>query len=168
MKPKISLVIAKARNNVIGKDNQIPWHLPADLKHFKHITYGHNIIMSRKTFESIGKPLPGRTSLVITTQKDLQYDFDNVKVVHSLDEALNESFDQKEVFVIGGSIIFQIALPVTDRIYLTEINAEPEGDTFFPKLELDYWTITEREYHKADENNPYNYEFITLDKKEFD
>lgn len=168
MKPTISIIVAKAKNDVIGKDNKMPWHLPADLKHFKNLTYGHHIIMGRKTFESIGKPLPGRTSIIITTQKDLTYDFDNVKIVHSFDEALNESFDEKEVFVTGGSMIYQIALPVADKIYMTLIDAEPEGDTYFPELEMDYWDITQQEEHEANEKNPHNYKFLTLERKQFE
>lgn len=164
MKPRINIIVATAHNNVIGKDNGMPWHMPADLKHFKSITYGHPVIMGRKTFESVGKPLPGRDSIVISRQKDLSYDFDNVQVVHSFFDAVKAASDYQDAFVIGGSNIYQLALPVAERIYLTRIDASPEGDTFFPEINMDLWKVVEEEKHETDERNKHAYTFQILDR----
>ncbi len=164
MKPRINIIAAKANNNVIGKDNQLPWHLPADLKHFKQTTRGYPVIMGRKTFESLEKPLPGRHNIVISRQQDLTYNNDDVTVVHSLAEALKATNETDEIFIAGGSNIYQLALPFTDRIILTRIDAEPEGDTYFPEINMENWKVTGSEKHQADEKNPYNYEFLILDR----
>lgn len=162
MRPVISIIVATAQNNVIGKDNKMPWYLPADLKHFKKITYGHPVIMGRKTFESIGKPLPGRKSIVISHQEKLKYDFDSVTVVNSFAEAVKEAGDTEEAFVIGGSHIYQLALPVAENVYMTKIKAALEGDTYFPELDMERWEIISQEEHKADAQNKYDYSFLTL------
>ncbi len=164
MKPRINIIAAKANNNVIGKDNQLPWHLPADLKHFKDTTRGYPVIMGRKTFESLEKPLPGRHNIVISRQESLSYDNEDVTVVHSVLEALKATSEKDEIFIAGGSHIYQLALPFTDRIILTVIDAEPEGDTLFPEINMEHWKISNREKHKADEKNPYDYEFLILDR----
>ncbi|MFC5271932.1 dihydrofolate reductase [Adhaeribacter terreus] len=157
----IALVVAMAENNVIGKNNQLIWHLPADLKHFKNLTSGHPIIMGRKTYESIGKPLPNRTNIVITRQED--YKPEGVLVAHSLSEGLMlaQQLDTN-IFVIGGAEIYKQAMFLADTIYLTEVHHEFEGDTFFPEIDTLLWVETEREEHKADEKNPYDYAFVTL------
>ncbi|MBK0404586.1 dihydrofolate reductase [Adhaeribacter sp. BT258] len=157
----IALVVAMAENNVIGKNNQLIWHLPADLKHFKNLTTGHPIIMGRKTYESIGKPLPNRTNIVITRQEDFKPE--GCLVAHSLPEALMlaQQLDAN-IFVIGGAEIYKQAMFLADTIYLTEVHHEFEGDTFFPEIDTLLWVETDREEHKADDKNPYDYAFVTL------
>jgi len=157
----IALVVAMAENRVIGKNNQLIWHLPADLKHFKNLTTGHPIIMGRKTFESIGKPLPNRTNIVVTRQEDFRPE--GCLVAHSLSEALMMAQQlDAEIFVIGGAEIYKQAMFLADTIYLTEVHQEFEGDTFFPEIDTLLWIETDREEHKADEKNPYDYDFVTL------
>lgn len=161
----VSIIVAKADNDVIGKDNELIWYMPADLKHFKNTTMGHYIIMGRKTFESQKKPLPGRTSIVITRNKD--YKAEGCIIVYSLSDALKiaEENKQEEVFILGGAEIYKIALPYTDKIYLTEIKSTFEGDTYFPHFELDEWEEIKREEFSADEKNPYPYIFLELIRK---
>lgn len=159
----ISLIVAIADNRVIGKDNQLIWHLPADLIRFKQLTMGHHMVMGRKTFDSIGKALPGRTSVVITRQQDWKKE--NVITADSLQSALSLCGNDSEVFIIGGAQIFASALPLADKIYLTHIHHTFDGDVFFPKLKEDKWEITFDELHKADEKNPYDYSFINYEKK---
>ena len=162
----IAAVVAIAENNVIGKDNQLAWHLPADLKHFKNCTLGHPMVMGRKTFDSIGKALPGRTTIIVTRDKNYQAP-ENCLVAHSVEEALElgKKLDPEQVSVIGGEQIFVQTLPQTDRIYLTRVHHSFDGDTFFPELNMQDWTETSREHHQPDEKNPYPYTFITLDRK---
>ena len=157
----IALVVAMAENRVIGKENKLIWHLPADLKFFKNLTTGHPIIMGRKTFESIGKPLPNRTNIVITRQAD--FTAEGCLVAHSLTEALMlaQQLDS-DIFVIGGAEIYKQAMFLADTIYLTEVHHTFEGDTFFPEIDSVLWQETSREEHKADEKNPYDYAFVTL------
>ena len=159
---KISIVVAMAANRVIGRDNQLPWHLPADLKHFKQTTMGKPILMGRKTWESIGRPLPGRTNIVIT--RDENYDAPGCVVVHSIEAALQAAAKQDEVMIIGGAEFYRQVLPRTDRIYLTRINEDFEGDTLFPELDSSEWQEAERVDCDADDNNPHSYSFITLDR----
>src|SRR3990167_4875952 len=136
---KISLVVAKSKNNVIGKNNQLPWHLPADLKHFKNVTMGKPIIMGRKTFDSIGKPLPGRRNIIISHQPNLF--IDGCEVFHSIDDALNAVKTEPEVMVIGGANLYAQILDRANCIYLTVIDAEFDGDTFFSELDQDKWKL---------------------------
>jgi dihydrofolate reductase len=159
---KISIVVAMAANRVIGRDNQLPWHLPADLKHFKETTMGKPILMGRKTWESIGRPLPGRTNIVIT--RDENYDAPGCVVVHSIEAALQAAAKQDEVMIIGGAEFYRQVLPQTDSIYLTRINEDFEGDTLFPELDSSEWQEAERIDCDADEKNPHSYSFITLDR----
>lgn len=156
---RISLLLAASENNVIGKDNKLPWHLPNDLKYFKNLTWGMPILMGRKTFDSIGKPLPGRKSIVITRNKEWQHE--GVDVVHSLDEAAERAtaYGAKEIFIIGGAEIFQSALPQADRIYLTRIHHHFDGDTFFPTLPPTQWQLASERFCEADEKNPYNHTY---------
>jgi dihydrofolate reductase len=158
----ISIVVAISENNAIGKDNQLLWHLPADLKHFKNITTGYPIIMGRKTYESIGKPLPNRRNIIITRQKDLK--LEGVEVVHSVGNALSLCDAEEEIFIIGGAEIYKSALAFTNRIYLTTVHEHYEADVFFPILAMDEWTITDQEYHPADEKNSVAYTFSTLER----
>ena len=158
-----------AQNQVIGRNNSLPWHLPEDLKYFKRITLGKPVIMGRKTFESIGKPLPGRTNIVIT--RNPQFAAEGVKTVASLEaarelcESITETDGTAEAMVIGGAEIFRQVLPVADRLYLTKIHAEVEGDTFFPAFDHNDWQEIAREDFEASGPNPYNYSFLILDRK---
>ncbi|MDQ7054475.1 MAG: type 3 dihydrofolate reductase [candidate division KSB1 bacterium] len=162
-KPILSIIVAIARNRVIGRGNRLPWHLPADLRHFKQTTMGHPIIMGRKTYESIGRPLPGRQNIVITRNRD--YYAEGCLVVHSLQEALAAVPDAEEVFIIGGASLYREALPLADRIYLTLVDAEVEGDTVFPELDASEWREVQRETFAPDEKNPYGYAFVELVRK---
>lgn len=159
----ISLVVAVDKNYVIGKDNKLIWHLPADLKFFKQVTMGHHMIMGRKTFDSIGKPLPGRTSVVITRNKDAKFP-EGVLVASSLDEAIKLCGPDPEICIIGGAQIFNESMKIADRIYLTLIHEEFDGDVFFPKPDPSEWKQVKREDHEADEKNPYPYSFCLLEK----
>lgn len=159
---KISIVVAMAQNRAIGKNNQLLWHLPADLKHFKEITSGHTIIMGRKTYESIGKPLPNRRNIVITRQS-LQ--LNGCEVVNSLQDALALCNTEQEVFVIGGAQIYQEALPLTQCIYLTEVKQSFEADAFFPEYNTNEWKETARQGFAPDEKNRLPYTFITLEQR---
>jgi len=159
---KISISCAMAKNRVIGVNNQLPWQLPADLKHFKKITLHKSIIMGRKTFESIGKALPDRENFVVT--KDRNYDAPHCKIVNSIGEALNKS-NTPEVIIIGGASIYKQAMQIANTIYLTIIHKEFEGDTFFPEIDMEIWEEISREDYKADENNPYDYSFVTLNRR---
>ncbi len=159
----IASVFAMSENRVIGKDNQLPWHLPADLKFFKNLTTGHPIIMGRKTFESIGKPLPNRTSIVITRQPG--YAPLNCIVMHDVPAAIQEA--QKinpDVFIIGGAEILQQALPYIDTMFLTLIHKHFTGDTFYPEINTAQWQEVSRQDYAADDKNKYNYSFIKLQK----
>jgi dihydrofolate reductase len=157
----ISFVVAIAENNAIGKDNGLLWHLPADLKHFKQITNGHTIIMGRKTFDSMGKPLPNRRNIVITRNADLK--IEGAEVTTSLDDALALCKTEEEVFIIGGAEIYKEALDKTDRIYLTTVHQGFEGDAYFPELDRNKWVETAREEHQPDEKNKIAFTFSTLE-----
>ena len=161
----ISAIVATAKNNVIGRNNEIPWHLPADLQYFKKTTLGHHIIMGRKSFESIGRPLPKRTNIVIT--RDPFFVASGCVVVHSLQEALYlaEANGEEEAFVIGGGEIYNMAMPLLDKIYLTEVDVKMAGDVFFPEINPGEWLETKREPHKADEKNRYDYAFVVMERK---
>ena len=164
----VSLVVAMAENRVIGRNNQLPWYLPEDLKYFKRVTMGKPIIMGRKTFESIGRPLPGRTNIVISRNPD--YKAEGIRVVQSLDQALDlcESLavvdGGDEAMVIGGAELFEQALEYADRLFLTEVHAEVPGDTFFPEISAAQWSEIGRETFKAAGPNPYDYSFVILEK----
>lgn len=169
---KLALIVAKAQNNVIGRNNKLPWYLPQDLKYFKQVTMGKPIIMGRKTFESIGKPLPGRKNIVISRQKTLALP-EGVDLAASITEALDlaESEclinNQNEAMLIGGAEIYRAALEqnLVERIYLTQVNADVEGDAYFAEIDIDEWQESYREDFKAEGPNPYDYSFIVLDKK---
>ncbi|MGB3182674.1 MAG: dihydrofolate reductase [Cyclobacteriaceae bacterium] len=160
-----SIIVAKSENNVIGKDNDLVWKMPADLKHFRSTTTGHFIVMGRKTLEATEKPLPGRTSIVITRQEDFRAE--GCLVVHSLEEAyeLGRKYRQEELFILGGGEIYRQAMESADKIYLTEIKAAFDGDTYFPEIDYDVWEETSRREHKADEKNPHDYAFVELQRK---
>ena len=161
---KLALIAAVAENGAIGKDNQLLWHLPADLQHFKRLTTGHTVVMGRKTFESIGKPLPNRTNVVVTRQPD--YRAEGCKVVHSLEEAINEqqSTMHEQLFIIGGAELYEQALPLADKLYLTEVKASPDGDVFFPTINLMDWDELSRLPYPADERHAHAFEFVELER----
>lgn len=155
----ISLIWAMDENRVIGLNNELPWRLPEDLKFFKRVTMGHPIAMGRKTFESIGKRLPGRENIVIT--RDENYRPEGCTVKNSIKEFLDYAKDKnEEVFVIGGAEIFKEVLPQADKLYLTMIHEQFEGDTYFPVFDLEKWELESREIGLKDEKNPYDYEFL--------
>lgn len=159
----ISAIVAVAKNGVIGKEGGLPWYLPAELTHFKKVTMGHPIIMGRKTHESIGRTLPGRFNLVITSNKGYGA-AEGSEVARSLQEAIEKAKKQdggNEVFIIGGAQIYKEALPLLDRIYLTRVDAEVEGDKYF-KYDPEDWQQLSSENHGADDENQYNYEFLVL------
>lgn len=159
----LSVICAVAANGVIGRDNRLPWRLPADLKRFKALTRGHAIIMGRKTHESLGRPLPGRTNIVITRQPG--YRAEGCRVAGSLEQALALATDDSEVFVIGGAMLYAQALPQANRIYLTRVHQEIPGDTRMPAWDEAAWRETAREDHEPDAANPYRYSFMTLEKR---
>jgi dihydrofolate reductase len=163
MKPRVSLIVAMAKNRVIGANNTLPWHLPADLKHFKALTMGHHIVMGRKTYESIGKPLPGRTSVVVT--RNANYSVPGVVVVNSLAAAISACGDDEEIFEIGGAELSRLAITLADRISLTEIDADISGDAHFTELDCKFWQETGRVSHAPDEKNLYHYHFVVYDRK---
>ncbi|MDH3322397.1 MAG: dihydrofolate reductase, partial [Flavobacteriaceae bacterium] len=155
----ITIIAAVAQKNALGKDNQLIWHLPADLKRFKKITSGHHIIMGRKTFESLGKPLPNRTTIIITRNKD--YTAQNCIVVNSLEQALQAAKKDPNPFILGGAEIYSQALDFADILDLTFIHHEFDADAFFPEINTDIWKESSREDFKADEKNKYDYSFVT-------
>jgi len=159
----VSLIVAVSENGVIGKDGGLPWHLPADLKHFKNTTTGHHLIIGRRTWDEVGKPLPGRTMVVITRSRS--FSVEGATVVHSLEEALEAAVKDSEPFIGGGAYIYRMALArdLVDRLYITRIHAEVEGDTFFPEIDFDRWTLVSEDYHEADEKNEYPYSFLVYE-----
>lgn len=163
-KPLVSAIAAMAENRVIGFENELPWYLPADLQHFKSITSGHPILMGRKTFESIGRPLPNRTNIVLT--RDKKYKADGCIVVTSISEAVTkaEEINSKEIFIIGGAEVYNQLLPSIERLYLTIVHADCEGDTFFPELDLAEWREVNREAFDEDDDNEFPYTFLQLDR----
>ena len=160
----ISLIAAIGKNNELGKGNTLLWHLPADMKHFREITTLHPVVMGRKTFESLGKPLPNRRNIVIT--RDVNYKRTGMELVYSLNEALDLFPNQdEEIFIIGGAEIYKQTMPVADKLYITHIDAEDrEADAFFPEIIPIVWNEISHEEHKRDEKNPFNYVFSIYEK----
>ncbi len=160
----LSIIVAKARNNIIGKENKIVWNLPADLKHFKELTTGHTIIMGRKTFESLGRVLPNRKHIVFSQNPDFKVEDENVSVVHSMLEIQEYIENEQENFVIGGAMIYNLLMPHISKMYVTEIDKEFEGDSFFPKINTDIWKETSREKGPKDEINNLDYDYVIYEK----
>jgi dihydrofolate reductase len=154
--------VAIGENHAIGKNNQLLWHMPADLKHFKQTTSGHTVIMGRKTFDSVGKPLPNRRNIVITRQN---ITIEGCQVVKSIDEALELSKGEDEVFIVGGAEIYKLSMSKTDKIYLTIIHHSFDADAFFPEINYNEWKETERRDFQPDEKNKFPYSFITLARR---
>ena len=159
---RISIIVAMAKNRVIGANNAIPWRLPAELRMFKAITMGHHIIMGRNTWESIGRLLPGRTTVIVTRQRD--YRVPGAIIADSLTSALAACGNGDEVFVIGGAQLYAAALPIADRLYLTEVDADVAGDTLMPQIELAQWRERSSQAFSADGNNPYDYGLTVYDR----
>jgi dihydrofolate reductase len=157
----LTIVVAISENRAIGKDNKLLWRLPKDLKHFKEITTGHTIIMGRKTYESVGKPLPNRRNIIITRQA---ITIEGCEVVNSIDAAIDLCKDEQEVFIVGGSEIYKQAMKLTDRIYLTIVHKQFEADSFFPEIDPKEWKEVHREDHEPDEKNLLPYSFITYER----
>jgi dihydrofolate reductase len=156
----LSIVVAYDRNRVIGRDNRLPWHLPNDLAYFKRVTTGKTVVMGRKTFDSIGRPLPNRTNVVLT--RSGHFSAAGVQVVHTVDEVLAlDSSSEGEVCIIGGAELFRAVLPYVRKLYVTFIDEQFEGDTFFPEVNLDEWQLVSEVKGEKDEKNPYDYYFMT-------
>jgi dihydrofolate reductase len=164
----ISMIAALTRNRLIGVNNGLPWHLPDDMKYFMQTTKGHHVIMGRKNYDSIPekfRPLPNRTNIVVSRQANLQ--LPQCEVVHSLKEGLDlaRNADESETFIIGGSAIYQLGMPVADRLYLTEIQAELSGDTYFPEFDKKQWSEVSRTPHASDARHAYGFEFVIYERK---
>ena len=160
----LSIIVAKAKNNIIGKDNKLLWHLPDDLKRFKELTTGHNIIMGRKTFESLGRVLPNRKHIVFTQNPDFKIDDENVQVVHSMLEIQEYIESKEENFVIGGAMIYNLLMPYVTKMYVTEIDKDFDGDTFFPKINTEVWKEVSREKGPSDDKNDFDYDYVTYER----
>lgn len=164
----ISFIVAVDENNLIGKDNQLPWHLPSDMKYFKNQTWGMTVIMGRKSLESLGKPLQGRQNIVVTRNKDWKPE--GAQVAHSIEEAIElaKKTGVKEIFILGGAQVFKESLPLADRIYLTRIHHKFEGDAYFPEFSTDDWKLVKSNFRNADEKNLYSHTFEVWERKEHD
>jgi len=162
---KISIVVAVAENNVIGNKNKLPWYIPADLKHFKEVTMGHHVVFGQTTYKSIGRNLPGRHTIVLSNNKNLK--IEGAYVANSPQEAIDHANRQgeKELMICGGAMIYKTFLPLADKIYLTKIKAKIDGDVTFPEIGSDSWKMVFKVSHTKDIKNPYDYEFIVLDRK---
>lgn len=160
----LSIVVAKAKNNIIGKNNQLIWHLPEDLKHFKNLTIGHTIIMGRKTYESLGKPLPNRKHVIFSQNPDFKVNEENVQVVHSLLEIQDLIEGEEEAFVIGGAMIYNFLMEYVTKMYVTEIDKEFEGDALFPTIDHSVWKETSRVQGTKNEENNLDYDFVIYEK----
>jgi len=158
----ISIIVAVAKNNVIGKDNQLIWHLPVDLRRFKCLTMNHFILMGRKTYQSIGKALPGRTSVIITKQKN--FVAENCWIVHSIENAIKLAKDDSEIFIIGGDSIYRQSIEYVNKIYLTKVDADFDGDVYFPEIDFSKWSLVESQTFQPDDKNKYPYKFLTYQK----
>jgi len=161
----VSSIVAVSKNGVIGKDNDIPWNLPKDMRYFKRTTMNRHIIMGRKNFEAMGNPLPKRTNIILT--RDPFYVSSSCLVAHSVEEGLSLAFDngEEEAFIIGGAEIYAASMPYWDKFYITEIDAHIEGDVFFPEVDYTEWNLVSQEEYKKDEKNPYDFIFKVYERK---
>ena len=162
----LSIIVAKSKNNAIGKDNKLLWYIPDDLKRFKKLTTGHTIIMGRKTFESLGKVLPNRLHIVLTRDENYKIDNENVKIIHDTFQLETYIKDENENFVIGGAQIYASLISKCEKLYITQINKDFIGDSYFPKINENEWKIIEKIEGPKDENN-FNYEYITYERKRY-
>ena len=161
----LSIIVAKAKNNTIGKDNKLLWHIPDDLRRFKELTTNHNIIMGRKTFESIGRILPNRKHIIFSQNPDFKIDNENIEIVHSMLQIQQYIEDENENFVIGGAMIYKLLMPYVTKMYVTEIDRDFEGDTVFPRINPDIWQEISREEGPKDEENDFKYEYVVYKRK---
>ena len=161
----LSLIVAKAKNNTIGKDNKLLWHISDDLKRFEELTTGHVIIMGRKTFESLGRVLPNRKHIVFSQNPDFKVNDENVEIVHSMLQLQEYIEDDKENFVIGGAMIYNLLMPYVKKMYVTEIDKDFEGDTFFPRINDEIWKEVSRENGPEDLNSHFKYEYVVYERK---
>jgi dihydrofolate reductase len=157
----ISIVVAMSSNSLIGRDGDLPWHLSADLQHFKSITMGKPMVMGRLTYESIGRPLPGRENIVLT--RDPDYKADGCTIVHDLEQITSRCSDTEEIMIIGGAQLYIETIPLANKLFITEVHAELAGDTFFPDFDRKQWREIERQYFDADEKNDFDYSFVVLE-----
>ncbi len=162
-KPKLSVIVAMAQNRTIGVNNTLPWRCPQDLKHFKALTMGHHMIMGRKTYDSIGKPLPGRTTVVVTRDRNLK--IEGCVIAHSLEEAITACGGDDRIFIVGGADIYGQSLGLADMLYITEIQQNVEGDAYFPAINTGNWRETSREKHVQTEPQPLEFHFVTYRRK---
>jgi dihydrofolate reductase len=160
---KISIIVAIAENGVIGNNNQLIWHIPGDLKRFKALTMGHHIVMGRKTWESIGRPLPGRKSIVVS--RNTSYRVEGAEVVHSLNDAIKTASGDDEIFIIGGGELYRQALPIANRLYLTKVHRSFEGDVSFPEINMAEWKEMHSEKGKPTETDGLEYTYVNLERK---
>ena len=161
----LSIIVAKAKNNIIGKDNALIWRLPDDLKRFKRITTGHTIIMGRKTFESLGRILPNRHHIILCNDAQMQIDNENVEILEDISELDKYVNDENEHFIIGGATIYKLLMPLCNKMYVTEINQDFDGDVSFPVIDLNEWKVVEREKGPEDGINSFDYEYVTYVRK---
>lgn len=160
---KITLIVAAAENNIIGKNNQMPWHLPNDFKYFKKNTLEHSVVMGRKTYESIGKPLPDRRNIILT--RDLKYSNEEVDVANSIQEIINYCRDEREIFIIGGAEVYKQTLPLANKVLMTRVHTTLDGDAAFPEL-MDYdWQLVTAEKHKKDDKHAFDYTFEVWERR---
>ena len=161
----VSSIVAVAKNGVIGKNNEMPWYLPKDMRYFKKKTINHHVIMGRKNFEAMGNPLPKRTNIILT--RDPFYISSSCIVAHTIEESLSIAFEneEEEVFIIGGGEIYKQSMDYWDRLYITEIDEEVDGDVFFPPVNYEEWTLVSEEAHQKDENNPFDFVFKVYERK---
>lgn len=162
----LSIIVAVAENNVIGKDNKLIWHLPEDLKRFKRLTTGHTIIMGRRTFESLGRVLPNRKHIILCNDMEMKVDDENVEILSDISMLKKYIESDEENFIIGGATIYRILMPYANKLYLTKIYKEFEGDVYFPEIKENEWKIIEKEKGIKNEDNPFDYEYITFVRKE--
>jgi dihydrofolate reductase len=162
-KPRISIIVAMAKNRTIGVNNTLPWRCPEDLKHFKALTMGHHMIMGRKTFDSIGKPLPGRTTVVVT--RDTKLKIEGCLIAHSLQDAIRACANDDQIFIVGGADIYAQSLPLADMLYITEIQQDVAGDAHFPEFDISVWQETAREVRSQETPQPLHYHFVTYRNK---
>jgi len=160
---RLSIIVAMARNHTIGINNTLPWRCPEDLKHFKALTMGHHMIMGRKTFDSIGKPLPGRTTVVVTRNTDLQ--IEGCRIAHSLKAAIAACAGDDEIFIVGGAELYRQAITLVDTLYITEVQQEVEGDAHFPEFDKSAWRETSRAVNSQMTPQPLNFHFVTYHRK---
>ena len=161
----LSIIVAKAKNNIIGKNNALIWHLPDDLKRFKRLTTGHTIIMGRKTFESLGRILPNRKHVILCNDMQMKIDDDNVEILENISMLEKYINSEEEHFIIGGATIYKLLMPYANKLYLTKIYEEFEGDVYFPEINKEEWKVIDREKGLKDKENPFDYEYITFERK---